>query len=283
MSKKVKKFLKLSQHCLHPSRLLRPFEFIYSQLTGEPIEKTINIHTKDKIVIVLPEIVSRNIYLLGEFEPEVNKFLEESLVVYDVGGHLGYTALIARSLVGNNGKVITFEPNSHFIKYIEKNISQHPNITLEKLAVSDNNEGMSLTYFGLPLAALTSSYAPRTNRRKVEGDNFLVDSTTIDDYVISSGDIPDLIKLDIEGGEMAALKGSINTIEKYKPVIILEGGDEGRNESTSTRSCLNFLTEQGYSFFEYDPKTNSIVTHKMKQKYKYCNILCRHISNHIKP
>ena len=178
---------------------------------------------------------------------------------------------------------ITFEPNSHFIKYIEKNISQHPNITLEKLAVSDNNEGMSLTYFGLPLAALTSSYAPRTNRRKVEGDNFLVDSTTIDDYVISSGDIPDLIKLDIEGGEMAALKGSINTIEKYKPVIILEGGDEGRNESTSTRSCLNFLTEQGYSFFEYDPKTNSIVTHKMKQKYKYCNILCRHISNHIKP
>jgi hypothetical protein len=62
----------------------------------------------------------------------------------------------------------------------------------------------------------------------------------------------DLIHLDIEGYELYALKGGIETIKKYKPVIVLEVCDNGHSERFSyTKDDLEeFLKSLGYTFIK---------------------------------
>lgn len=57
-------------------------------------------------------------------------------------------------------------------------------------------------------------------------------------------DLPhcDLLALDIEGGELAALHGAIETIKKCKPVIVIEAGNRGE--------IITFLASISYHFKE---------------------------------
>ena len=59
---------------------------------------------------------------------------------------------------------------------------------------------------------------------KISEDNKgeLVNTTTLDDYVFNNSlKVVDLIKMDIEGSEINALKGAIKTIKKFKPNLII--------------------------------------------------------------
>ena len=46
-------------------------------------------------------------------------------------------------------------------------------------------------------------------------------TTTIDNFVSSTGIIPSIIKMDIEGAEMDALRGALNTLKEYSPKCII--------------------------------------------------------------
>ena len=57
----------------------------------------------------------------------------------------------------------------------------------------------------------------------------------------------DLIQLDVEGYELKALKGSINTIKKYKPVICVELCEKWLNRyGDTTQDVLNFFDTLNY-------------------------------------
>lgn len=56
----------------------------------------------------------------------------------------------------------------------------------------------------------------RSNWERVE-----VDITTLDKYSSQNNIKPDLIKMDIEGAEMSALKGGLKTIQKYRPQLAI--------------------------------------------------------------
>ena len=128
------------------------------------------------------------------------------------------------------GKVFAFEANPESAKCAKKTIEINDlkNIIFYEMGLGDNitegnliyeyEEGKSLgggTRFDLNNQE-ESRYTLKSNKRKK------INITTIDSIVNEEISI---IQLDIEGFEMKALKGGIKSIQKYKPILILENVD----------------------------------------------------------
>ena len=72
----------------------------------------------------------------------------------------------------------------------------------------------------------------------------IVEQKTLDSFNFEN---VDYIKIDVEGHELKVLKGAINTINKYSPLIVVEenGSAEKWNKGTKNEA-LNYLQELGY-------------------------------------
>jgi len=130
-------------------------------------------------------------------------------VLFDVGAWIGDTAIKFAKLIDQNGKVVAFEPTPHSMADLCKNIHDEglENKVIPVAAgISDRNG-----YAWIQLAQHSGSNSISST------DSLLVNITTIDDFCNEVKMVPNLIKMDIEGGEMAALRGAKNTIVKYGP------------------------------------------------------------------
>jgi FkbM family methyltransferase len=166
-------------------------------------------------------------YFVGNWEPEVVVVLRDRLrpsdTFLDVGGHVGYMALVAATLVGARGRVVTFEANGDNAEVIARNLADNPDlaatVTLEPTAVWDSTG-----------TATFSGESGATTGRVVDGDHGVsttVRTTTLDDYVRQHDLRPSLIKMDIEGGESRALPGMMDVLRSKRPVLLVEVHDEG--------------------------------------------------------
>jgi FkbM family methyltransferase len=87
-------------------------------------------------------------------------------------------------------------------------------------------------------------------------------SLPISHYVEGSGDIPvvtiddfgltrcDLIALDVEGYELPALKGAEQTLERCRPVLVIETKGHGERYGYSDEDLAQWLQDRGYTYAE---------------------------------
>jgi hypothetical protein len=60
----------------------------------------------------------------------------------------------------------------------------------------------------------------------------------------------DVMKIDIEGYEMHALKGSVNSLRRFKPALFIEVGYTRLiNNKTTPNELVKFLEDLGYKVF----------------------------------
>jgi hypothetical protein len=78
-----------------------------------------------------------------------------------------------------------------------------------------------------------------------------VDAVTLDDYVRERGlSRVDVVKIDVEGHELAVLKGAVATLGRYHPLLLVEIRSEFlRQAGTSRDAVYAFLKELGYAPF----------------------------------
>jgi FkbM family methyltransferase len=153
--------------------------------------------------------------------------------IWDVGAFVGFQTLEFAALVGEGGQVVAFEPSALNRERIVANLERNPDlgerITLSALALSDRR-GRSNMLFGPNVDDGTSSgshlhdaYAPEA---KSVYDNFGVEmvSTSTADDLVGSGELPppDVMKIDVEGGEVAVLYGSTKVLTTHRPVALVE-------------------------------------------------------------
>jgi FkbM family methyltransferase len=163
-------------------------------------------------------------YIFGTHEPQVTQWLQLNLVtghvMFDVGAHAGYTALIAAQIVGDAGKIIAFEPNPRNRVLIAENLRANPDLSgrirLESTAVSDRI-GTAL-FDGIE----TTGHL---------GDRGIaVPTVSLDAFVSDTGLSPALVKLDIEGGETLALDGMAMILRVNRPTLIVEIHDRAAHD-----------------------------------------------------
>ena len=98
-----------------------------------------------------------------------------------------------------------------------------------------------------------------------------VRSAALDNYfrsIETAGlETPVLIKLDIEGAELLALKGMIKTIEAYRPVFHLEANHLSERHGYTRNEMYIFLYNLGYKIYVFDGKNQQFLPIDIDNEY----------------
>jgi len=158
----------------------------------------------------------------------------------DVGANIGTTALNIHNYFN---KIISIEANPRTYKILELNTKEIENISLFEFAISDKEKSMRLTYDN---GSFAGAYIVRNKIDKNKPFK-IVNGTSLDKLLSKIDRTSMVIKLDIEGEELNALRGSMEIIKKHSPVFIIEiNKREIKNNSSDT---FLFLKRLNYTFY----------------------------------
>lgn len=152
-----------------------------------------------------------------KWEPRTTEFIKNNLkkgqTFVDVGASVGYYTLLASKLVGPKGKVISFEP-----------FEENYNVLMENIKL---NKLKNVSAFQTALSF--SSGKGKLFKANVPGQYSLIQKEDSNEYLIVktepfnklTKEIPDMIKIDVEGGERSVLDGMENVLKTKKELTII--------------------------------------------------------------
>jgi len=193
----------------------------------------------------------------GTYENEINKLIRISLKegenALDIGGNIGLQSLRMSQCVGNQGKVIAFEPLVYLQDKFTRNmaLNKAENVILLPYALSDEEGEAEFTIDSSSWNQGTFSL--NKNENGAEKQTVVI---KIPDNLpeVNNLDNLHLIKIDVEGFEFQVLRGLKQTIDKHKPRIIFEY-DKGywHNTGQAIADCFLFLQQMDYTLYQITP------------------------------
>ena len=137
--------------------------------------------------------------------------------VIDAGAYIGDSALVFDRYLPKCRRIYAFEPDSRSYSLMEKTIVMNKltRVVPVRFGLGDATGEGELTSHGMG--------STLTDRKFVGKDNpvMSIRIVRLDDYVKQNNIVPGIIKTDLEGYEMPFLKGALETIRKYRPIMVL--------------------------------------------------------------
>ena len=147
------------------------------------------------------------------------RLVHPGMVVLDVGAHVGYYSLLAARQVGPTGKVHAFEPEPSNHQLLLENIQRNGYTNVVALKQAVLNQVGPTTLF---LTALDNGRHSAYRHGLPERGSIEVDGTTLDAFLASIPDRGvDLVKLDVEGAELAVLEGMGELIQESSELKLI--------------------------------------------------------------
>lgn len=187
----------------------------------------------------------------GWMRPDIEKNYKPGTDIIDIGANIGYNTL----MFSDYGPVHSFEPV--YYKIVDINVENNTlknNVFVYNCALSNvecktnmyipkrgNQNGNKINYGGTSL----------TMHKELGDQKVVVDCKRLDDMYNGT---PSIIKIDVEGHELQTLEGAKNTIEKHKPMILIEIHDFENSE------IPKFLESFGYDKPEQRPEAMFLYT-----------------------
>lgn len=166
----------------------------------------------------------------------------------DVGSHLGYEAMVACELVGESGRVLALEPQFELAAYARKSLCGLPQARVLEAAAGHANGVMRFRQKERLLSAFSGGASLVDGGIETE-----VSQVTIDSALEADERPVDLLKIDVEGGELAVLEGSVGVLEEDRPLVVAEVGMAGAPQrETQLARLVAFLEPYGYQPFDFD-------------------------------
>ena len=140
------------------------------------------------------------------FEEILNLKIEGEAFV-DVGGFNGYTTLEFIKRAPNYKSIHVFEPEPGNFKKCSESVAGLRNVQLHNIGLSDRKAHLKIDVQG--------------SGSKISEAGLVSIDVDMLDHVLAAEDAPTFIKMDIEGGESAALEGARNTIITHHPRLAI--------------------------------------------------------------
>ena len=188
------------------------------------------------------------LYLEERWLPAVlQRLLRPASCGVDVGSHIGsFLGLLRR--YAPQGRHVAFEPSptkSKWLKRRFRDVEIFPYAVADRAGTAVFEENAALSGY----SHLLSGGAPKAQGGGLS--HYDVQMCRLDD-VLRDRDRLDLIKIDVEGGELAVLRGAETLIRKWQPAIIFECGSEYglEKKKLSRKDLYDYLTSGlGYRIF----------------------------------
>lgn len=199
-------------------------------------------------------------YWLGSYETDLQEtlpqFLRPGMVIFDVGANIGYLSMIFARSTGAQGRVYAFEALPANIRRLQSHVEMNgftDRVRVMHRAVVDRPGPVAFLVH--PSHGMGKA-AGSAGRDEDYPDQIEVEGTSIDSLIFTEGiDHPDLIKMDIEGGEVLALRGMPRTLAELRPVVFLElHGEE------AARAAWECFEAAGYMLHRMEAELSQIRT-----------------------
>jgi FkbM family methyltransferase len=171
--------------------------------------------------------------------------LFKGAVVVDAGANIGVYSRFLSRLVGDTGSVHSFEPSPDNFAHLAKAVSTLPNVRANQLAVSDRTEN-KLLYVSEDLNVDHRAYPTKGESRQT----ISIQATALDDYFQPDSRV-DLVKVDIQGYELHALRGATRLLrDNPKIKLLLEFWPYGLSQAgSSAEELLSLLSQNDFKAF----------------------------------
>lgn len=229
------------------------FIFLYSLFCGKEVDVNgckfiITKYSKSRTIM----------YHLQGHEPHITtilkSLLKEGMIVADVGAALGYFTFITAKEVGRKGEVYAIEPDECVFNDLKKNIeiNNYENIFPVQTAISDSIDSINMLDF--------KEWINKKEKLST------VKTITLDSLKIDF----DLIKMDIEGYEVDALKGMKNILHEGKVKIICEiHPKEISVLGYNVKDIQNLLAQYNYSIHLINKKGELELKNNISNDYAH--------------
>jgi FkbM family methyltransferase len=142
--------------------------------------------------------------------------------VLDIGGNVGQYAVLFGSLVGQSGRVITFEPDSQHRRTLERNLELNgllDHVVVEAVALSDTNGEHAFFSRNDQMSSLVKT-GLGSNADAQDVKKHSVTTRRLDDYLMENKlPLPEWVKLDTEGAEINILRAAEQLLESDATVV----------------------------------------------------------------
>lgn len=280
---------------------VRQLGFVFSSLTGAKLPKIllrrlfryiqtdIIVTDFDNSLIMslnLSEHMQRRIFWMGYYSEDIVSVLDylitPSMMILDVGANVGEITLVAAKRVGTNGRVYSFEPINKIASKLEKHVELNKltQVEIQRYALGNETKTQIPIYSSCGQQVsdkhegLGSLYSQNEEDHPVQ----YVQLITMDDWVNEHLEINtiDLIKIDIEGAELACLQGAKETLQRFKPKIIIEIQDFSAEQAGyKATDITDLLSDVGYEFYRIE-KAGRLTAITRSDLLDFQNVLCIH-------
>lgn len=193
-------------------------------------------------------------YWLGTYEPElqatVAELVQPGMVVYDVGANIGYISLLLARAVGAGGQVFSFEALPANVERLRANLALNKLPAAVRVVPAAVVECARQVEFLVGPSNGTGKAAGSAGRQNLAySQTVRVPGISLDEFVYSGGNPPpQVVKMDVEGGEVLALPGMQRLLQEARPLVLLElHGPE------AAREVWEGLTAAGYQVCSMQP------------------------------
>lgn len=258
--------------------LLQPLAWInsYRNTKSGETSKT-KVFWGDSFNVVRPDGVSVSTSRYGVYEPELTMaflaLVKPGMTVYDVGAHFGYFSILASTLVGQTGSVISFEPTPSTFTVLSSNLTTRLNCRAVNKAAWSENSRIQIQDFGIASGAYNSVFSPRNGSLRTSNNAIThnIDATTLDEIMRENGHKPDFIKIDTESAEQQVIEGANQILNTCRPIISMELGEMGVSAAMSSSDLVDLICSFDYTPLEV--KDADLILHQPMQTYRFTNLL----------
>ena len=249
---------------------------LFAKLLDRPFtEALIRTRYGNRITLRSDQFLERYIYTWGTWQEFETRLLLACLkpgdVFVDVGANIGHFTLAAARKVGANGHVYAVEATPPTMERLTRHVLMNKleNVTLCACAVADRSGTVKI---GVPQ---TGNFGANTIRTSDGGDAWEVPFETLD--TILGGCRVNVMKIDIEGAELLALKGAAQLLGgPSPPVLILEIYDKWIEElGGKFEELVTLLQRAGYEPYVIDEEGLTTTSFADMPRHRQFDLFCK--------